>query len=371
MSALEASVIAKELEGLAGMHLDKFYENGAGEFTLKFSGKRIEKNVSCFLPYCMNITEYSEKHDEPTNFAIAVRSRASGASVQRVVQLDGDRVIAIWLQKAEATIGLIFEFFGRGNLILVDQSMRILLSYSQKDFRERSTKSGRQYQRPQGQKVTIEDLSNMTEAITAVAREHPEEGIASSLAKVVNPGTLYLENAIMETGINPKDKAGSLSDEQIEGIATRISGYLSAPPDPRIYYDEKGNPLDYALCDIKKYAGLEQKHLKTMSEVFDEFYHPPKEVEIPEKLKAQIAETAASIEKQKKFVMEARRESEECKAVASQIYLRLNELNEFIYKASAIKKPTVEELNSLVSGIRAVSFDAKERSAVVEIEVQQ
>jgi predicted ribosome quality control (RQC) complex YloA/Tae2 family protein len=369
MSAIEASLIAKELDCLEEMHLDKFYENGPGEFTLRFSRKGDVRSVSCYLPYCMNITEYSERHEEPTNFATAVRKRVSGLVLQKAVQLGGDRIIELWLQKAETTIGMIFEFFGKGNLILVDQSMKILLSYSQKDFRERSTKFGRPYQRPQGQQVTIEDLSNVAGAIGASAAEHSGEGIASVLAKTVNPGTLYLENALAEAGINPKDKAGSVPTEQIEKLAERISGYLKTVPDPRIYYDAAGNALDYAMCDIKKYAALQKRHFETMSAVFDEFYHPPKEVQVPEKLRSQMAETTASIEKQKNAALGARREAEECKIAAAQIYLKLNELNEFIYKASKIKKPTVEELNSLVAGIGVLSFDAKEKSVEIEMQV--
>jgi predicted ribosome quality control (RQC) complex YloA/Tae2 family protein len=371
MSALEIAFIAKELSSAAGMYLDRFYESEGGAFTLKFSSRGKACLISCVLPNCINITGYSRHHGEPTNFAMAVRKRAEGFILDGVEQLGGDRIILMKFRKGDSIVSMVFELFGKGNLIIADGSMNILFSYSQKDFRDRSTKSGRKYELPAGQPVTLGKLEMLHEAVMERAREHGQEGLVAALSKTINLGALYLENAVLAEGLDPEGKIGEQKESDMERVLERIKGYASEIPQPRIYRDERGNPVDYAVCDIKKYSGFAEKRFETVSAMLDDIYVGEGKAEVPDKLKREIEETKASMEKQKEAVERLRHEAAECKLAANEIHLRLSEINEFIYNASKIKKPTLEELKALSGTLKVISFDPVEKSVVLEIEVHE
>ncbi len=144
----ELAVIVDELQEFAGFYIDKFYEVADDRFRLKMSKNKVQANIQIILSHAINRTEYIEKQDMPTNFASAVRKRIEGFQIREIRQLNYDRVVVFVLGKGEATLNMIVEMFGKGNLIITDENMRILLAQKVQESRDRNIKNGFDYKPP-------------------------------------------------------------------------------------------------------------------------------------------------------------------------------------------------------------------------------
>lgn len=148
ISTPELSLLARELDAYAGYHIDRFYELGEGRFRMKLTRSGSAVNLLCILCHTINKTSYIERVDVPSNFCMAARKRVEGALVKRVYQLNSDRILVFVIEKGGYELNMIFEMFGRGNLVITDSSMLITLAYTQHTFKDRAVQVGAEYKPP-------------------------------------------------------------------------------------------------------------------------------------------------------------------------------------------------------------------------------
>ena len=148
ISTAEIAVIVDELQELAESHIERFYEIGENRFRLKLSKNRVQTNLQIILSHAINKTEYIEKQEQPSNFTVAVRKRIEGFLIKKILQLNNDRIVLFVLEKGDEQINLIVEMFGKGNLIIADRNMKILLAYRSQEFKDRIIKIGMDYKPP-------------------------------------------------------------------------------------------------------------------------------------------------------------------------------------------------------------------------------
>lgn len=148
ISAAELSVLAGELKEFAGFYIEKFYETGEGGFRMKLKKEKAQANLQIILSHTINRTSYVERQGQPSSFAMAVRKRIEGFRIDSISQMGNDRIVVFALDKGDARLNLIVEMFGKGNFIIADSSMNILLAYRQHQFRERAVAKNIEYKPP-------------------------------------------------------------------------------------------------------------------------------------------------------------------------------------------------------------------------------
>lgn len=148
LSYQELEFLVSELGEINGFFIDNFYEIESGLFRIRLSKEGVQRNLQVMLPYAINLTAYQRIREEPTGFASAARKRLNGFMVSGLSIYGGDRIIRVDLQKGDAQIGIILEMFGKGNLVIVDGGMKILLAYRQHDFKDRKVRVGEVYVQP-------------------------------------------------------------------------------------------------------------------------------------------------------------------------------------------------------------------------------
>lgn len=157
ISTPEIAVLVGELQQFAGFYIESFYELGEGRFRLKLNKKgEGQANLAVVLSHTINKTQYIEQAGEPTNFAIAVRRRIENTQIGGIEQLNNDRIVAINCHKGGSGFRIIFEMFGRGNLVITDESMNILLAYRNHEFVDRKIKPGEVYKTPKKSGVVFQ-----------------------------------------------------------------------------------------------------------------------------------------------------------------------------------------------------------------------
>ena len=222
ISAAELSILAGELQEFVLFRIERFYETGEGRFRMKLKRGGVQANLQIVLSRTINRTAYTERNEQPSNFTMAVRKRIEGSIIESIRQLNNDRIAVFGLRKGEFVLDMVLEMFGAGNLIIADSSMRILIAYRQRKFRERSVAVGAEYMPPrqaEGYRLDIPEAATPTVfldgagrsvdyAIDDTARQGLQKRVFKSLQEALD--LFYYDNQEGETADRESEQAKQL-----------------------------------------------------------------------------------------------------------------------------------------------------------------
>ncbi|MEM3827480.1 MAG: NFACT family protein [Candidatus Micrarchaeaceae archaeon] len=371
ITTIEVSALVNELQSIRGFYFDKFYEVGRGRFRFRLSRQGEKEELLCILKHALNLTHYIEKGKQESNFYAAVRKRITGYKIERIEQLNEDRIIKITASRGEEEIGIVFEMFGKGNLLIVDKDMKILLAYTQAEFKDRSVRSGILYQPPQSKAVPL-SMANSQSVLRIISEcKDKSTGITAFLSKSMNIGALYIENAIAGSGVNTKEEVDKVSGEEAARIAESIAAikrYTTAP-EP-IVYRANGNAVDYAICSISKYEGLasiEAQHVGSLQEALDIYYHEITEENNRPEEAGEIKAIRKSLERQRELLKSVEEEEEHSRKAGETIFKNMELLNKVISELREKKRISVEELQNMFPEIKIIGLDLKDKTVTIEL----
>ncbi len=371
ISTIELAAIIQELKPLEGFYIEKFYELTNESFRIKLNKSGSGQANLLFVPgKFLGITKYIEQTDEPTNFSQAMRKRISNFHISKIYMLNDDRIAAISMEKGDMKQSLIIEMFGKGNILLVDESMKIILAYKRHEFHDRSVMHGAIYSPPKNKDITLSNISGhyaIASKINDAIQARPEAYITSVLASEINIGALYIENAVMMSGLQPKSPASEATPQHLQKIEEILFSYSKfvEHPDPCIFF-EGAEKRDYAICDIEKYAKLEKKRFGHVYETLEEFYHEDNaEPKIVENKK--LKELELSIEKQRNIITATEKEIMLYKDAAGKIFENMNAINAMVSAASELKRFTKEDLEREFPDLKIKDIDLKDKTITIEI----
>ncbi|MBO5599473.1 MAG: NFACT family protein, partial [Candidatus Methanomethylophilus sp.] len=167
MSSFDVSSLVTEMAALEDAHLDKTYQwdnNVLFRINAKSSGK-----VDLFFKdkkWLFLSPDRPETPTTPTSFATFMRKYLTNARIGKTRQVGFDRIVIMEVFKAEADYSLIFEMFGGGNVLLV-QDGKIVNCLTQRTFRDRATRPGEDYVMP---KERFNPLTSTEEEFSRVFR---------------------------------------------------------------------------------------------------------------------------------------------------------------------------------------------------------
>ena len=367
ISTLELAVLARELSGMKGFHVDKFYELADGVFRMRLSRKGERADLQCALGITVNATKYIETAEQPTGFALAARKRMSGAIIDSVKQYNDDRILLVRLLKGDSALNIVLEMFGRGNLVVTDDAMTILLAYRVHDFKDRSVRPGATYSAPKNSPITIPGIGGSSSELERLAAEAQQDlSLAAFLSRSVNLGTTYIEDAILKTGIDPKAALGTHLNS-LPAVWRRIQEARDAIERPSfVIYEDNGVLVDYSVVPLKKYEGLARKEFPAMQEMLDELYYAttPKEAATENRL---AKELSISIGKQKLAVEEMAKSIALNREAGRKIFELLSQINALIEYAREHRRATLEELREQFPGLSITAVDLKAKTVKVSI----
>jgi predicted ribosome quality control (RQC) complex YloA/Tae2 family protein len=162
----------------------------------------------------VHTTQYPPENPKvPPSFPMLLRKHLKNATVKGVRQHNFDRILEIDIQK-EHRFTLVVELFSQGNIILLDEENRIILPLKHRHAQGRKITSKEEYHYPPERgihplNVELEELKELfkdsdSDLIRALAR--------SGL------GGMYSEEIILRSGVDKKQPANQVSDQEIESI---------------------------------------------------------------------------------------------------------------------------------------------------------
>jgi len=325
MKALDIHFMIKEFQDLVGAKVDKIYQQGDELIIALHKKGKILLKVT---PEATYLTKYKFEQKKPPSFCMYLRKHLNQARITEIMQRGFERIIEIRLNKKEEYV-LIIELFSKGNVILCESNMRIMLPLHVQEWKDRTIKPKVTYAYPPRLKY------DPLEAKESDFEKLGKENLVKTLAIDFGLGGDYAEEICLRAGVD-KDKK-EVTKTETKKIIQEIKNILSENLNP--------NKVDGEIYSIElKTHEKEKKFYKTLSQGLDEYY---KEQLKEDKTFAKRKKKAQKlIEKQKKHVEQLKKTAEQDKKKGDLIYNNYSYIKEVMdtIKNARDKKISWEEI---------------------------
>ena len=274
MDSLEVTAAVREYQKLVGGFIQKVYQIDAQRFLFKIhiSGEG-RKNLVFDLGKGLYLTERDvETPMTPSHYIMLLRKYLSNARIHDIQQHEFDRVVVFELQGRQE-LKLVFEIFGKGNLILVGPEHIILPLRSEK-WKHRKLKEGETYLYPPSRKepfkLTLDEIEDILDS--------SDTDLVRTLAVMLNIGGKYAEElcARMDIDKNTVEFSGLSSKvaDAIDGLKKQVlEDELSAQ---MILRD--GEVEDAVPFPLMIYEHLESEPRSSFQEALDTAFNQDEEI---------------------------------------------------------------------------------------------
>lgn len=299
LDVFDISAIVHELSGLAGLRVDKIYQEG-DEIFLRLKDGGIREILLKNGAWLCESVHRRESMRHPPSFAMTLRKYLGNGRIVRVSQYDCDRIVIFEIQK-ERPYRLIVELLPKGNILLVDEENTIISPLHHQRWAHRVIKRGEIYQFPPATKdphaVTFQQFKEELSGADEVVRGIIALGI---------PGK-WAEEICARAGI-AKEMPGTRMDEHsFQTLYDVTSSLLSDIREGRftpMIVKENGKEMDVVPVPFVLYEHLETETFSSVNEAYDAYYHRVIQ-------KSEGAESREHIAAQKEKILRQLRQQEE------------------------------------------------------------
>lgn len=340
MSAVDIKACIAELQSLLNGRIEKIYHQ-ADEIRIKIYANG-RKDLVIEAGKRIHLTKFAKVSKYPSSFAMLLRKHLEGGRIRAIKQHNFDRIILIEVERKDKKNFLIVELFSKGNVILADENMRVVMPLKPQ------LKAGEKYLFPES--ITPADIK----MLTVVERREIVKLLATK-----GLGGLYAEEVCLRAKIDKNKYANELSKEEVERILNAIESVFDpvfkGSFKPHIVVKD-GEYVDVLPVELQIYSAMEKKYFETFNEALDEFYsrqimraeEEEKEREEFVKLKKRLE---IQLETKKKFEEELRR------------YRKIGDL---IYE----NYPAIEKILNALRALRAKKMSWDEIARIEKIQVE-
>ncbi|MGI6009372.1 MAG: ribosome rescue protein RqcH [Methanomethylophilus sp.] len=328
MSSFDVRSVVGEMAALEDGHMDKIFQWGAGNVLFRINAKDGKKDLFFKDKKWLFLSpDRPDTPTVPTSFATFLRKYLANARIGKTRQIGFDRIAETEVFKADGEYRLIFEMFGGGNVLLV-QDGTIVNCLTQRTFRDRATRPGEPYVMP---KERFNPLESTLESFTEVFRSS-EADTVRTLATVANLGGQYAEEVVKRAGVDKTVKASEVSDEDIRKMHAaleEIAQAVKGAPEPTVFTKE-GEIVDLAPMDLRIHDDCDKTRVSTMSEAIGMLMEQSDRESETERPDPEVERLEKRIAKQRETVEAYRVESERLKAEADSLYTEYQKVDELL-----------------------------------------
>lgn len=298
LTSLDFLALKTELKKLEGARIDKVYQRNR-ELTIHVYNPGDKKYRIFLAPGKSFITSYKRDNPEkPPNFCMMLRKHLSGSKITRIEQRNLDRVIEFHTDDKM----LVAELFGKGNYILVKKEGNVILqALDAQEWSDRKIYRGEEYVPPPSG-TDPRDIDTLKNFVSS-------KQIVKVLASDIGLGGVYSEEILERAGVDKEERSDRLGEKSLEKIYIEMNDLVaqmsSGRLKPRIYYDEKGDPVDVAPLIMEKYREFDKKTFKSFSSALDTYF--------TERQKAEYRRQKREAYRKKKHKLEGMKKQQEQK----------------------------------------------------------
>ncbi len=315
MESLEISAVVSELEDLVGGYIQKIYKPNKKELSFRIHVPGVGKQILIFR---MGKAIFLSRKDRenpmhPGDYIMLMRKYLGNSRITGIYQHEFDRVVVIELEK-EKSARLIFEVFGKGNLILEGEN-RILLPYRSESWSHRELKKGELYKFPPHRLNPF--FVSKVEFIQIL--KESEKDLVRTLAVDLNLGGKYSEEICKRLGV---DKNIEDFTEYSEDLYSELKNFHNQVKQkdrlsPCLVKDDD-KIIDAVPFPLLIYEEYQQNNEKKYNIALDKAITEPDEASVEKKKKDSKLER--KLNQQERAVENLKKDIDEYKIIGEIIY---------------------------------------------------
>jgi len=267
ITSFDLMALVAEWQGLVGGYIDKVYQ-AKDDVILRINMPGSERReLFCKAGKWLVLHHTEERPETLPPFATGLRKAIDNARITEVRQQAFDRVAIFRLDRG-VVYDLVFEMFGKGNVVLV-QGGNTLASVRTQSFKGRQTKAGIAYDFPPAGTNPL-DLDREGFRKTIRAAKGP---IVKVLASPLNLGGTYAEELCLRAGVAKSAAVSALSDADLDALFTALNNVAVAVEQERrpAMILDGDTAVDASPIDLVLHAGKERREFPTFNEALSTY----------------------------------------------------------------------------------------------------
>ncbi len=340
LSALDICFVKQELDSLLNAKLDKIYQPDEDTLILQLH-KDGKKLVKIALPGFIFISK-TKSIGEQLKFATFLRKHLTNYRLAKIEQKNFERILEFEFSLNDRKI-LIVELFSKGNVILCDESYKILSALKFQAWKDRTIRPSEQYKYPP---AAADPFKLRLDSLAKLIKDSGRDSIVKILAIELSFGGIYAEEICMKSSIDKSKKI--LNDSEIKALHKAIQQLKKEKMHANI---TDIGVFPFALATLK-----EKSAFSTFSEAIEEYLENiPKETGIGKEQER----LTRLLEVQKKQLSEIEKTAEEETEKANLIYSNYQRINDILQ---------LKDLEKINQNAAVKSIDKKEKAFTIEVE---
>ncbi len=274
LSAIDlSSIVFKLEEELLDYYINKIYSIQDDTILLRLRhSSKPEADLILRAGEGLWLTTYEMADRSVTSYVSRLREKLDRAKITGIRQVPGERIVILSFIVKENKLELICEFFGEGNIILVDGEQRILSLLRTLRVRDRELLPNRKYLTPPARGIDLDSLSLVNLQIL------PESDLAIArwLGRNLSLSRKYVEDILALLSI-PRDKnCKQITEGEILDIFKELNRLNESVKQdstkPVLIMDEEGEPVDLAVRPLLSYPDMKIERFESILAAADKLF---------------------------------------------------------------------------------------------------
>ncbi len=262
LTSFDLRALVAEWQDLVGGYVDKAYQKDDEVIVrINVPGRdRAELYSKSGQWLCLH--EVEDKPEAPPAFAQTLRRLLDNARITAVEQRGFDRIAVFTVDRGGEALRIVFELFGKGNLVVVKGDTTVAcLSYQ--TYKDRAVRPDEPYAFPP---AGIDPLELDRDGFAAAIRGAKGQ-IVRVLASILNLGGQYAEELCLRAGLEKDMKVKDLADAHLDALYTALNNVVVAVDQERrpAVISRDGHAVDAAPIDLVQYAGSDRREFPTLN----------------------------------------------------------------------------------------------------------
>jgi len=322
---LTLAYLVEELKPvLEGAFIKKVQEVSKNVFKFRLHTAKGTKDL-IVLPNCLYLTDFQFTAPKmPHGYSLFLHKRLENQKVLGISQHFFDRIVFLEL----SDYVMVFEFFGEGNIILLNKENEILMPLHREKWKDRTLKKNIQYEFPP---LKGSPLSLDIEKLEAEARKS-DKPLFRFLLKHLNVAPIFLEEALALAKIKPEDKALQ-PGTKLKAIGQELSSLYTVEA-KKASPNQVRHQKAIVLLPFPLTRYPPEQSFKSLSEALDGFYSKhillEDSRELKEAAEAKVSKVQANLDRVLKAKEEFEATDKVSKEKADLIYQHYAEIEEVV-----------------------------------------
>ena len=262
LSSFDLKALVGEWQDLVGAHIDKVYQRD-DEIILRVNVPGREKaEVYSKSGQWLCLHEVEEKPGAPPAFAQTLRRLLANGRIETVEQRGFDRIAVLSVDRGGERLRVIFELFGKGNLVVARGDTTVACLYPA-SYKDRVVRPNEPYTFPP---AGVDPLDLDREGFAKSIREAKGQ-VVRMLASVLNLGGQYAEELCLRAEVSKDTKVKDLTGSQIDALYTALNNVVVAVEQERrpAVISKDGRAVDATPIDLVQHAGADREEFPTFN----------------------------------------------------------------------------------------------------------